>query len=285
MNSTMAEGLSFAFTDQDFEWLRSAANRYSGIQLPDSKRQMIYSRLAKRLRQLGLGSFAEYRSQLGDAAEFGEFINCLTTNVTSFLREPHHFEHLKAVALPERVNRREQAPGPARRIRIWSAGCSTGEEPYSISGTAVAWLGQHARNWDFRLLATDLDTNVLDRARAGVYPLASVESLDAEFRRRCFLKGRDEFSDSVRVKPVFQAPIEFRQWNLVKPWAPPEPMDIIFCRNVVIYFDKPTQRTLFNRFADTLLPGGYLYIGHSETLFQICDRFELVAKTTYRKIG
>ncbi len=264
-------------TDRDFEWLRQAANRHSGIQLPAGKRSMIQGRLAKRLRRLAIPDFAEYRRRLeaGDEAEFGEFINSLTTNVTSFFREPHHFEHLRKVSLPERA-----AGG---RLRIWSAGCSTGEEPYSIASTVLDWSARAKPGLDFRLQATDLDTNVLARARAGVYPAERVEDLDADWKRRWLFRGAGALAGQVKVKPALQAAIDFKQWNLVKPWQAPEPFGIIFCRNVVIYFDKATQRTLFERFAMALEPGGYLYIGHSESLFQISNRFRPVDKTTYQK--
>ena len=264
-------------SDRDFEWLRQAANRHSGIQLPPGKRNMIQSRLAKRLRKLGLEDFAAYRQLLerGNDAEFGEFINCLTTNVTSFFREPHHFEHLRKVALPEKT-----AGG---RPRIWSAGCSTGEEPYSITATVLDWAAEARPGLDFRLQATDLDTNVLDKARGGVYPEERVGELDLAWKRRWLYRGAGGFAGQVKVKPALQAPIEFKQWNLVRPWTVPEPFGIVFCRNVVIYFDKATQKTLFDRFANAMEPGGFLYIGHSETLFQVSDRFRVVDKTTYQK--
>jgi chemotaxis protein methyltransferase CheR len=273
----------FEFKARDFEWLRRAASQYSGIVLPETKGRMVYSRLAKRLRQLGLTKFSEYRAILesGDQAEFVEFINALTTNLTYFFREPHHFEHLRNIALPGLIATRR----PARRVSFWSAGCSTGEEPYSISLVAKQTLAELGGGWDYRILATDLDTKVLAQAAAGVYEQERVDGLDLQTLQAAFLRGAGSFRGQVRVKPELQTPIAFQQLNLVQEWFRPDPVDIIFCRNVVIYFDRPTQKRLFDRFADSIVPGGYLYIGHSETLFQTTDRFVLAGKTIYRRIA
>jgi len=271
----------FAFTGQDFDWLRRRMNAYSGIELPETKRQMVYSRLAKRLRLLGLRTFAEYRQRLeaGDPAEFREFVNSLTTNVTAFFREPHHFEHL-AQMLEERY-RRPAGPG-GDSLRIWSAASSTGEEPYSIATTVLDWMESTHRSLDFHLLATDLDTNVLAHAARGIYREESVQALSPGWKRRWLLRGQDENAGLVRMRPEAQAVVEFRPWNLVSNWTSPGPVDVIFCRNVVIYFSKETQRQLFERFAHTLAPGGYLYIGHSESLLGISNRFDAVGRTIYR---
>ncbi len=273
----------FVLTEKDFRWLRSLAEQHSGIMLPDAKRTMLYSRLSKRLRALGLPDFAAYRKRLEnrDSGEFREFINALTTNLTSFFREPHHFDHLAVAAMPARMAERRARHD--NRFRIWSAAASTGEEPYSIAMTVLENMPGGA-HWDFRVLATDLDTQVLAKARAGIYRDETLERIDDTRRRRWFFRGVGKFAGLVRVKPALQEPVEFRPFNLVKPWTLPEPFDAIFCRNVVIYFDKFTQRDLFARMADVLVPGGYLYLGHSETLFEISDRFELVGKTTYRKL-
>ena len=274
----------FQLTDRDFDWLRRTANQYSGIMLPDAKREMVYGRLTKRLRVLGLRRFSDYRKlveQPGNT-EFREFINSLTTNLTSFFREPHHFDHLVNVALPERMEARLQQ-GKPRQLRIWSAGCSTGQEPYSIL-MAIRDRLPKADSWEVRLLATDLDTQVLARAEEGVYPDDSIQGLDPNVLRRWFLRGAGSLTGKVRVRPDLPLLVHFEQFNLVQPWTNPwgEPFDVIFCRNVVIYFDKATQRDLFARFADSLAPGGYLYQGHSESLFQISDRFIAAGRTTYQ---
>ena len=272
----------FQFTNQDFEWLRSVANAHSGIMLPDAKRTMIYSRLAKRLRHLGLTKFSQYRALLegGNQEEFSEFINALTTNLTAFFREPHHFDHVRQVALPALMAARRNQ----KRVHIWSAGCSTGEEPYTLSMVMKTALAELGGAWDYRISATDLDTKVLASAAAGIYPAERVSGLDTGLLRRCFLRGAGSLEGKFRIKPELQTPISFQQLNLVKEWSMKEPLDIIFCRNVVIYFDKTTQKRLFDKFADAMAPGGYLYIGHSESLFQITSRFELVGTTTYQKV-
>lgn len=276
------ESGAFQLTDADFDWLRRVASEHSGIKLPEGKRTMIYSRLAKRLRALGLKKFSEYRKLLdrGDQAEFAQFINALTTNLTAFFREPYHFDHLCQEVLPALVSERRSG----RRVQLWSAGCSTGEEPYSLSMAVRTALQELGGDWDYRIRATDLDTTVLATASAGIYSVERVEGLEQAALRRWFLRGAGSFRGQVRVKPELQAPIRFEQVNLVKEWSVSEPLDVIFCRNVVIYFDKATQKRLFDRFADALHPGGYLYIGHSESLFQVTDRFVLVGKTTYQKV-
>ncbi len=274
----------FVLTERDFQWMRRAASEYSGIMLPEAKRKMIYGRLTKRLRTLGMRSFSEYRKLLEDtnSNEFPEFINALTTNLTAFFREPYHFEHLTQTALPEVMAARERR-GKARRLRIWSAGCSTGQEPYTILMAIREGLPQ-ARSWELRVIATDLDTQALARARRGEYPQETVRDLDEGLVRRWFLRGSGAFAGQVKVRPELSAAVEFQQFNLVRPWSRPwgEPIDVIFCRNVVIYFDKATQVELFQRFADTMAPGGFLYQGHSETLFQINDRFQPVGRTVYQ---
>jgi chemotaxis protein methyltransferase CheR len=271
----------FLFTNRDFEWLRRVASEHSGIVLAETKRNMIYSRLSKRLRRLGLKKFSQYRALLqnGDSQEFKEFINALTTNLTSFFRERHHFEHLRHVALPELV----KSGRTDRVVRIWSAGCSTGEEPYTISMTMRDSLEELGCGWDYRVLATDLDTKVLATAAAGVYSAERVATLEKSVLRRCFLRGTGSFEGMFRIRPELRAPISFKQLNLTKDWSIDEQFDLIFCRNVIIYFDRPTQKELFDKFTDLLAPGGYIYIGHSESLFQTQSRLTLVGKTTYQK--
>jgi chemotaxis protein methyltransferase CheR len=266
----------FVLSDADFHWLRRAAQDHSGIMLPEAKRTMIFGRLSKRLRALGLRDFHEYRRLLEQpgAGEFREFINSLTTNLTYFYREPHHFEHLAKVALPERMAANGQSG-----LSVWSAAASSGEEAYS----AVMTVFETSSSANLRVLATDLDTQTLAKGRAGIYSTETVADMDGQRLSRWFLRGRGAYEGKVRVKPELQDPIEFREFNLVKPWKLPEVFDVVFCRNVVIYFDKPTQRELFARIADVLAPGGYLYLGHSETLFGVSEEFELVGKTIYRK--
>jgi len=266
--------------DTDFHWLRETASQHSGIVLPEAKRNMIYSRLKRRLRALGLNSFSEYRKLLSqkDSPEFGEFINALTTNLTAFFREKHHFEHLARVAAPDLQARFRKEP-----LRVWSAGCSTGEEPYSIAMTLLEACPPASGG--LSIVATDLDTKVLAHAAAGVYDNERLEPISLEYRRRYLERGAGAFAGSFRVREKVQARMKFSQLNLTANWRHDAPLHVIFCRNVIIYFDQPRKRLLFDQMADQLVPGGYLYIGHAETLFQISDRFEACGQTIYRRIA
>lgn len=271
----------FEFSDQDFQRVRRIINEAAGISLADSKRELVYSRLARRLRQCGLQRFEDYCNLLetgNDEVELREFINALTTNLTSFFREAHHFEFLANDLLPALVRARGFGN---RRIRIWSAGCSTGEEPYSIAMVIRETLP--ATGWDVKILATDLDSNVLATAERGVYEWNRVKDLSEPRLRRWFQQGRNAQSGWVRTAPALRDLITFRQLNLMADWPMRGPFDLIFCRNVVIYFDKPTQRVLFERFADLLVEQGHLFVGHSESLFKVTERFAPLGKTIYRK--
>lgn len=272
----------FEFADQDFQRIRRIINEIAGISLAEGKRELVYSRLSRRLRQLGLRRFDEYCRLLEtggeDNPELGEFVNALTTNLTSFFRESHHFDFLGKELLPALMRERSLSN---RRIRIWSAGCSTGEEPYSIAMVVRETLP--AVGWDVKILATDLDSNVLATADRGVYDANRVKDLSEVRLRRWFQRGRDAQSGQVRVAPELRDLIVFRRLNLMLDWPMSGPFDVVFCRNVVIYFDKPTQRVLFERFADLLAERGHLFVGHSESLFKVTDRFVPLGKTIYRR--
>jgi chemotaxis protein methyltransferase CheR len=274
-------GGDFRLTDANFRFLCKLANSHSGIVLTDAKRQMIYSRLVRRLRALRLASFDDYCEMLesGDPGEFIEFINAITTNLTAFFREMHHFEHLAQKVVPELL----QQHAADRRIRIWSAGCSTGEEPYSLAMTLAETIPNIER-WDVKLLATDLDTNVLAKAASGIYDEKRVEGMARARLDRWFMRGTGGNSGSVCVRPELKQLISFKQLNLMEDWPMRGPFDVIFCRNVVIYFDKPTQRRLFERYADLMVPFGHLFIGHSENLFKVTERFEPLGQTIYRRV-
>jgi chemotaxis protein methyltransferase CheR len=239
---------------------------------------MVYSRLARRIRALKLFNFAEYVEYLqhNKDSEFGEFINAITTNLTSFFREPHHFEFLTETVLSEmKVNHKLD-----NRIRIWSAGCSTGMEPYSIAMT----LGnKFPAGWDFKILATDLDTNVLATAKAGIYQSSSVTGIDDELKKKYFL--HDQHGDRYKVKESLQKLITFKQLNLLEKWPMKGQFDVIFCRNVVIYFDLETKNKLFERYAQMLRPNGYLILGHSETMSREVTLFKSVGRTIYQKVN
>lgn len=269
----------FRFTDTNFNQLRELALEQTGIVLGDNKRQMVYGRLAKRLRALHMSNFDDYWDYLREHSdsELGELINAITTNLTAFFREQHHFEHLATQALPEILQRN----AASRRLRVWSAGCSTGEEAYSI---AMTLSEQPAlSNWDVRILATDIDTSVVNVGAAGVYPAERLELVPEARRRRWFERGTGSNIGRMRVKQALRDRVSFRPLNLLRAWPMRGPFDVIFCRNVVIYFDKDTQKDLFARFADILSPEGLLYIGHAETLFKVSDRFASVGRTVYRK--
>lgn len=268
----------FAYTRADFDRLRQLSRDYSGIQVSDDKFDMFYSRLVKRLRTLGLSSFRSYADYLSahPDREFTEFINSVTTNLTAFFRENHHFEFLAKQALPQICR---QSVG-RKTLRAWSAGCSTGEEPYSLAMT----LQEHLpTDWRCQILATDLDTQVLRTAADGVYPLEAVASVDERRLRQWFQKGVGRQDRRVRVKAALREAIEFRQLNLMRDWPELSGFDLIFCRNVLIYFDRTTKETLAKRYWQALRPGGYLFIGHSESLHQLDTGFEALGQTVYRK--
>ena len=271
----------FEFADRDFQRIRQIINQVAGISLADGKRELVYSRLSRRLRQLGLRRFEEYCQLLETGendAELGEFVNALTTNLTSFFRESHHFEFLAEELIPRLMKDRSFSH---RHIRIWSAGCSTGEEPYSIAMVLREMLP--AVGWDVKILATDLDSNVLATAERGVYEWNRVQDLPETRLRRWFLKGRGSQTGMVQVTSALREMITFRRLNLMEDWPMRGAFDIVFCRNVVIYFDKPTQRVLFERFADILIEQGHLFVGHSESLFKVTERFVPLGKTIYRR--
>lgn len=270
----------FEFTDEDFSFLQALVTEHTGIVVADNKRDMLYSRLARRLRTLGFKRFAEYCAYLRthEREELTDLINAVTTNLTSFFREPHHFDHLGRTLVPHLL----QQHAETRRIRIWSAGCSTGEEPYSIAMVLEEQIPPWM-DWDVKILATDLDTNVVETARRGVYERDRIRGVGDERMKRFFLRGRGAQDGLVRAEGDLRAMIGFKPLNLLKDWPMKGSFDAIFCRNVMIYFDKPTQKRLVERFARILAPRGFLYIGHSETLNGISDRFETVGNTIYRR--
>lgn len=271
----------FAYTDDDFHFVVRMAKELAGITLSDHKRDMVYSRLARRVRKLELDSIEEYCKLIEsdpNGEEVGNFVNSITTNLTSFFRESHHFEHLADVLL-ELVKRKGQ-----KRVRIWSAGCSAGMEAYTVGMTIYNTLGD-IKGLDIKILATDIDTNILAFAQAGVYPEKEIEKVPAAMRDKYFKRVAGKTGAEYEVAQKLKDLVSFKQLNLMGAWPMKGPFDIIFCRNVVIYFDKDTQKKLFIRYADLLSKGGYLYIGHSETIRGVSDRFQYAEKTIYRKIA
>jgi len=262
----------FHFTERDFEIVRELIYQHAGIALSPIKVDMVYSRIARRLRATGLRTFAEYLSLLrSDAEEWQQFVNSLTTNLTSFFRESHHFPLLAEHVLEARPTARQPA-------RLWSAACSTGEEPYSMAMSLIDAFG----SWrpPVRILATDLDTQVLDHASRGIYSAERVAKLPSELVRRFFLRGRGGQAGHVRVRNEVRDLVTFRQLNLLSPqWPLKGRFEAIFCRNVLIYFDKQTQYRLLEKFHPLVYPHGLLFVGHSESLVHAADLFRSRGKT------
>ncbi|MBN2864701.1 MAG: protein-glutamate O-methyltransferase CheR [Thiotrichales bacterium] len=268
----------FDFNDQDFTRVKKMVYDFAGIDLNDSKKSLVYNRLSKRIRFLDLSSFKAYLDYVVEQgeSEFVHLINAITTNLTFFFRENHHFEYLADTVIPQLIKDNHQS----KKIRIWSAGCSTGEEPYSI---AIVLKETVPAGWDARVIATDLDTTVVETGKAGVYKDDRLKGVSEARKKRWFLKGTGSMDGWIKAKPEIQEIIDFGQINLMNDWPLKEKMDVIFCRNVVIYFDKPTQSKLFDRYANQLVEKGHLFVGHSESLYKVCDRFELLGKTIYKK--
>ena len=277
--STQAVQGEFPFTNEDFRRICALLYETSGIALPESKATLVYSRLAKRLRILGVASFRDYCSMVASPEGVDErhhMLTALTTNVTRFFREPHHFDHLLDKVIKPALDNVKRGG----RLRIWSAGCSTGQEPYSIALTILSALPD-AHNYDIKILATDIDTNVIATGMAAVYSEDLIEAIPAAARSRWMERapnGRDWAMNEAVCSLV-----SFRELNLMGDWPMKGQFDAIFCRNVVIYFDEPTQDRIFTRYQGRLAPEGRLYIGHSERVG--VPGFETDGLTCYRHVG
>ncbi len=256
----MVDG-EFAFTAEDFRKIAAMLHGDAGIALPESKATLVYSRLAKRLRALGLASFRDYCALVADAANIDErqrMLAALTTNVTRFFREPHHFDHLRDKVLPPLLD----AARRGGKVRLWSAACSSGQEPYSMAMTVLGLMPE-AANYDIRILATDIDPNVVAEGHAGVYSENLLAGIPPEFRRR-FTSAAPGSPGSYRMAEELRALVSFRELNLIGDWPMKGRFDAIFCRNVVIYFGEDTQSQVWRRFTPLMSQGSFLYIGHSE---------------------
>ena len=269
----LAQGREFVWTNADFARVQSLIYQRAGISLHDGKHAMVYSRLSRRLRDTGHTSFHDYLGWLEthDGPEWQEFINALTTNLTAFFREQHHFEifanHLRTK--------------PSTNWRVWCNAASTGEEPYSIVMTAFEALGANA---SFKLTASDIDSRVLATAAQGVYRLDSLKGLSPERLQKYFLRGKEGNAGMVRAKPELRRAIDFMSVNLIRDdWPFKEPFDVVFCRNVMIYFDAPTQRRVLEKIHRVLKPGGMLLVGHAENFSESKDLFTLRGKTVYER--
>jgi chemotaxis protein methyltransferase CheR len=269
-----AQGREFAWTDADFDRVQSLIYQRAGISLHDGKHAMVYSRLSRRLRDTGHQSFKDYLSWLErhDGPEWQEFVNALTTNLTSFFREQHHFKIFASYL---------QSRPAGTAWRVWCNAASTGEEPYSIVMTALEALGTRA---NVALTASDIDSKVLATAAQGIYRLEGLKGLGEERMQRFFLRGKGANEGMTRVKPELQRMIDFISVNLIRDdWPFREPFDVVFCRNVMIYFDAATQRKVLERIHRVMVPGGLLFVGHAENFSESKDLFVLRGKTVYER--
>ncbi|XOZ34433.1 CheR family methyltransferase [Halomonadaceae bacterium KBTZ08] len=273
----MEESREFGFQTADFEKVRDLIHQRAGIRLSDSKKQLVYSRLSRRIRALGLKDFRSYLEHLAaEDQEMEQFINALTTNLTSFFRESHHFDYLASQAITLKPR--------DRPLNIWCAAASTGEEAYSIAMTLVTAFSNDRP--PACIVASDIDSQVLRTAQAGVYQAERIADLSHETKKHFFLRGRGANAGKVRVQPFLRNMITFRQGNLLDTSLPIEaPLDIIFCRNVMIYFDKTTQRHILARMVSLLREGGLYFAGHSESFVHASDLVELIGRSVYRPVG
>ncbi|MEL6302074.1 MAG: protein-glutamate O-methyltransferase CheR [Pseudomonadota bacterium] len=272
--------MNVQLSDAQYKRCREMIADLTGIQMSEAKKGLVVRRLGTRMRALEINDIDRYLDLInrGDAIEVEHFTNSVTTNLTSFFRENHHFDYLKNTFLPEHINR------GSKRLRIWSAACSTGEEPYSIAMTLAETL-PNLGSWQIDILATDIDTQVVSTAKRGVYTMDRVDGLAEERLKQWFLRGRGAQAGRVRVRPALQKMIDFRVMNLLAEWPRFEPFDVIFCRNVVIYFDKATQAELVRRFHTTMDPDGLLIMGHSESLHRVSEDFRLLGRTIYKRVA
>jgi chemotaxis protein methyltransferase CheR len=282
----MSDNATISLTEKEFSLFREMIYKEAGIALGSGKQQLVESRLTKRLRNHNLTSFTQYYKYLNEDDRNGEerlkMINALTTNKTDFFREQHHFDYLKSTVFPM-LEQKARETGE-RKIRIWSAACSTGEEPYTLAMTVLDHFGPTSfHGWDIRILASDVDTDVLKHAQKGVYAADRVSDVPRDILKRHFLKPSKDPEAPVQVRPELQELITFRRINFIEPqWPINTYFDIIFCRNVMIYFDEATQDRLLSRFADQLVPRGHLFIGHSESILRLDQIYTSLGTTIYR---
>jgi len=278
--ATLARDKSFSLDKADFQFICEFVYDCAGIVLNESKREMVYRRLTRIIRERQLATFSDYCQLLkaNPEQEKNYFINAITTNLTSFFREQHHFDYMTQNELPRLL-----ALNKNKRLRVWSSASSTGEEPYSIAITLLEAFKNQTDNWDIKVLATDIDSNVLATGKAGIYQQDRIEDIPRRFKEKYFHHGTGQNEKKVKVDKQLQALITFKQLNLLHDWPMKGPFDLIFCRNVIIYFDKETQQGLFERYYQMLAPGGLLILGHSENLGSYQQYFENVGRTIFRK--
>ena len=269
---------AFELQDKQFDELRELVFEHTGIRLSEVKKQLVSRRFTPRLKALGISDFREYCEIIrsGDKDELVEFSNVITTNLTSFFRENHHFEYLKNELIPKLKKQNSST----KKIRIWSAGCSTGQEPYSIA-MVIRECFSDIKSWDIKILATDLDTTCLDKCKLGEYEERLIEGISNSRLTKWFDKSENGGVETLTAKPELKSLIHFKHLNLMKPFPFKGDFDAIFCRNVLIYFDKPTQKMLIEKYARHQLKGAPLIIGHSENLTTVTDTYKLVSQTVY----
>ncbi|MDD2852309.1 MAG: protein-glutamate O-methyltransferase CheR [Desulfuromonadaceae bacterium] len=277
------QGISPALSDREFNRFSALIYETAGIKMPPAKKIMLEARLQKRLKALGIGSFEEYGDYVFDArgkSELVHLIDVVTTNKTDFFREPAHFDYLVKSAIPSLIESRDAGTGAP--FRIWSAGCSTGEEPYTMS-MVLSEFAESRPGFRSSILATDISTDVLAKAHKGIYADDRVDGIPLHMKKKHLLKSKDKNKSLVRIGPHLRSMVQFRRLNFMEEFGMHEQMDVIFCRNVVIYFDKPTQERLMNKFCKQLVKGGYLFLGHSESINGLDVPLKPVASTVYRK--
>ena len=274
-------GKPSSMRDDDFRALSAVITDACGIKLPESKKVMLESRIRKRLKELRLETFEQYRRYFFDLADRNEelphLIDVVTTNTTEFFREPNHFRILSGQVLPE-----WQGRGARREFRAWSAGCSSGEEPYTMAMVLMEFAELH-RGFFFEILATDISFQVLQKAVRAVYPEERIKGVPEAFKRKYLLRNKDRTKKLVRMGPELRSNVRFQRLNFMEPFQLDEPMDVVFCRNVLIYFDRETQARILRQICRQLAPGGHLFIGHSESLAGMGLPMAQLAPTVYRK--
>ena len=264
-----------------FEKLRQLTKQHTGIDIPPGHQSMMVSRIQPLMSRLQIDRYEDFLNLLeqNGSGQLQPFLNAMTTNLTAFFRENHHFEYLSETVLPQLIEKKRRVN---RKIRVWSAGCSSGEEPYSIAMVFLEAI-KDLKFWDFRILATDLDTGTLAKGKAGVYQLSPGDKLEKDRIERWFLKGSENQHGLIKVKPEVRRLVAFRHLNLLGHWPMKGMFDLIFCRNVLIYFDDQTKEQIIGRFSRKIEDKGHLFVGHSENLLSITNSFELYGGSIYRK--
>lgn len=276
-DGSVSDKEEFELTEKDFKFIQWFMHKHVGIFFSDRKRTMVYGRVSRQMRRLGIKRFSDYRPIIEqDLEEQVSFINCLTTNKTQFFREYHHFEFIEKVLINEWLQQGK------RQVRVWSAGCSTGEEPYSLV-SSLYLSDAFTRFEQVQITATDLDTKVLEHAQLGVYSDEAISSIPNKYLKPCFVRGKGAQQGKVKCKTSLQKMIQFHRLNLLEDWGFKDKFELISCRNVMIYFDRQTQEKLIKRFHQQLQPGGVLFLGHSEGVPTSLDIFHHLGHTIYVK--